>query len=394
MLTKTAPYYRFRNTMTAEFPRFPTLVWRTGVACVAVALVAGCSGPSRPKPSPLESFTPSQTVRTAWTARVGAAEGPLTLAVSPGAVTVSSSDGQIVSYDVGTGRERWRAAVGARLSAAVGSDGQRAAVVTADNELITLDQGRITWRERLPGRVITAPLVAGERVFVQAVDRSVRAYDALDGRWLWNFSRAGSEPLSLAQTGVLAAFRDTLVTGVGSRLIALDPVKGSVRFEVSLGLPRGTNEVERLSDLVGPVARSEDDLCVRSFQLAVGCVNMNRGNLRWSRPNAGFQGLAADESLVVGADGADRLTAWRAYSGETVWRVERLQYRGLGTPVMWSGLVAVGDSEGQLHFLAPQDGRTVARVSLDSAPSAAPRVVDGLLLVSTRSGTLYAFRAP
>lgn len=394
LVADAQPFHEpFNRSNMTEQSRGLTLAWRVGAVTLAAAVVAGCGSSSKPKPTPLESFTPSQTVRTAWTARVGAAEGPLSLAVSGATVAMASTDGQVVALDIDSGRERWRASIGSKLSAGVGSDGRIAAVVTADNELVALDEGKPLWRDRLPGRVITAPLVAGERVFVQSVDRSVRAYDALDGRWLWNYARPGVDPLSLAQNGLLAAFRDTLVIGSGSRMIGLDPTKGSVRFEVSLGLPRGTNEVERLSDLVGPAARSDDDLCVRSFQLAVGCVNMNRGTMRWSRPQSGYQGLAADDQLLVGADSADRLTAWRAETGETVWRVERLQHRGLSAPVIWSGLIAVGDSEGQLHFLSPQDGRTVARLSLDAALSGAPRVVDGTLLVATRAGTLYALRA-
>lgn len=110
-------------------------------------------------------------------------------------------------------------------------------MVTTENELVVLDAGQPSWRERLPGRVITAPLVAGERVFVQSVDRSVRAYDAVNGRWLWQYQRPGSDPLSLAQPGVLSAFRDTLVVGYSSRVVGLDPTRGSVRFEASLGVP-------------------------------------------------------------------------------------------------------------------------------------------------------------
>ena len=369
------------------------MTWRAGAVLVAAAVLAGCGSSSKPTPASLESFTPSQTVRTLWSARIGKAEGPLSMAVSTGAVAVASTDGQVVSIDPATGKERWKADIGAKISAGVGSDGRYAAVVTVDNELVVLDGGKPLWRDRLPGRVITAPLVAGERVFVQSVDRSVRAYDAQDGRWLWNFQRPGTDPLALAQSGVLAAFRDTLVVGVGSRLIGLDPLRGTVRMEASLGLPRGTNEVERLSDLVGPPVRSEDDLCVRSFQLSTGCVDMNRGTLRWSRPQAGYQGLAADDRIVVGADGADRLTAWRAESGEVIWRIDRFQHRALSTPVLWAGLIAVGDYDGQLHFLSSSDGRTVARVSLDGALSGAPKIVDGALLVATRDGTLYALRA-
>jgi outer membrane protein assembly factor BamB len=378
--------------MTAEPSKGLTRFAAVGALVLTAALLAACSSSSR-KPEPLESFTPSQTIRTVWSSRVGSADGSMSLAVSSNAVSVASTDGQVVSFEVSTGRERWRAAVGARLSAAVGSDGRFAAVVTTDNELVALDEGKPVWREKLPGRVITAPLVAGERVFVQSVDRSVRAYDALNGRWLWQYQRPGADPLSLAQNGVLSAFRDTLVTGYGSRMIGLDPLKGTPRFDVSLAQPRGSNEVERLSDLVGPAVRTDDDLCVRAFQLAVGCVNMNKGTLRWSRPQSGYQGLAADDNVVVGADGADRLTAWRSDTGEPLWRIERLQYRSLSTPVIWSGLIAVGDSEGQLHFLSIQDGRTVARVALDGALSAAPVVVDGTLMVSTRSGTIYALRA-
>jgi outer membrane protein assembly factor BamB len=37
----------------------------------------------------------------------------------------------------------------------------------------------------------TAPLVAGERVFVMGVDRVVHAFDATDGKKLWVLQRPG-----------------------------------------------------------------------------------------------------------------------------------------------------------------------------------------------------------
>jgi len=358
----------------------------------AVALLSAC-GSTKPKPASLETFTPTQGITTVWSKRLGSVDGPASLAVTKGAVTWAATDGQILSADVKTGQERWRAQANAKLSAAVGSDGRYAAVVTTDNELITFDQGKVLWRERLPGRVITAPLVAGERVFVQSVDRSVRAYDVLDGRWLWNYQRPGGDPLSLSTPGLLSAFRDTLVVGQGARFVGLDPLKGAPRFDFSVGTPRGTNEVERLADLVGPGARADDEICVRAFQLSVACIEMNRGSLRWSRPQSGTQAVAADETSVVGADGADRLTSWRTENGEIRWRVDRFTHRKLSAPAVWGKLIAVADDDGQLHILASDDGRTVARISLDDALSAAPVVSDGLLLLATRSGTLYALRA-
>ena len=359
----------------------------------SVALLSAC-GSTKPDPAPLETFKPSQDITTVWTQSLGSADGPIALAVSKGAVAWADSGGHVLSVDVKTGAQRWRAHVDGELSAAVGSDGRYAAVVTTENELIVLDQGKVIWRDPLPGRVITAPFVAGERVFVQSVDRSVRAYDVLDGRWLWSYQRPGSEPLSLSSPGLLQSFRDTLVVGQGARFVGLDPLRGTSRFDFSLGTPRGTNEVERLADLIGPGARADDEICVRAFQLAVACVEMNRGTLRWSRPQTGSQAVGADESIVVGGDSADRLSSWRTDNGELRWRIDRFLHRGLSAPVVWGKFIAVGDADGELHVLASDDGRTVARVSLDSPLSAAPVLAEeGLHLVATRSGTLYALRA-
>lgn len=372
----------------------PVSRWlRFGVGLTAAsALLAGC-GSSKPSPAALESLTPSVKVAPTWSYRVGSVDGTSTLSVANGVVVAASTDGEVVALDLASGKERWRGQAGGALSAAAGSDGRYAAVVTQGNELVAFDQGKVRWRERLPGRVITSPLVAGERVFVQAVDRSVRAYDVQDGRWLWQYQRPGGEPLALATPGVVSAFRDTLLVGHGARLLGLDPLKGTVRFDLNVGTPRGTNEVERLADLVGPLARTDDEACVRAFQLSVACVELNRGSLRWTRPQAGRQGVAANERLVVGADGADRLSAWRADNGDLLWRVDRFTYRGLSAPAIWSGRVVFGDDKDYLHVLDAADGRTVGRIELDSPLAAAPVVQGDLLLVLTRKGTVYALRA-
>lgn len=387
-----APMPMFRANPVNLIPAAPRLM-RAALAVVMVALMAAC-GSSKPTPAPLESLSnPGVRLSTVWSQRIGQVDGQLLLAVAQGSVTAANSDGDIVAFDVVSGRERWRTDAKVDLSAMVGSDGRYAAVVTQSNELLAFDQGKLLWRERQPGRVITAPLVAGERVFLQAVDRSVRAYDVQDGRWLWQYQRPGGEPLALATTGAIGAFRDTLLVGQGARLVGLDPTKGTPRFDVNLGTPRGTNEVERLADLVGPLARVDDEVCARAFQLTVACIELNRGSLRWARPQAGTQAVGANERMVVGADGADRLTAWKTENGDILWRVDRFTYRGLSAPAVWGNRIAVADKDGYLHLLAAEDGRTLARMELDGPLVAAPIVADQLLLVATRKGTLYALRA-
>lgn len=354
-------------------------------------LLAGCAGSGRPKPEPLAPLTPTMASGPAWTQQIEGIQFPLAIAVAGSTVTLAGNDGTVLALEAASGQAVWRANVGAKLSAGVGSDGRFAAVVTRSGELIVLENGQVKWRKLLATRVTTAPLVAGERVFVVGVDRAVQAFDALDGRKLWALRRPG-DPLTLAQSGVLSAFKDTLIVGQGPRMAGVDPLRGDVRWEVAIGSPRGANEIERLADLVGPSARVGNLVCARSFQAAVGCVDAERGALAWSKNIGGIDALAADAQFVFAADASDRITAW-SIKGDVAWTSDKLLYRSLGAPVSIGKAVVFGAEDGMLHFLSRDTGEALLRVPTDGSPPAAqPVVVDGVLLVVTRNGGLFAFR--
>lgn len=366
---------------------------RAGSLLLAAAVLVGCAA-SKPKPLPLEPLIPKIAGAVVWNKRIEKVEFPLTVAVNRGTFTLAGGDGTVLGLDADTGREIWRGSAGAKLGAGVGvaSDGRFAAVVTRDGELVTFEQGQVKWRKGLGTRVATAPLIAGERVFVLGVDRGVQAFDAIDGRKLWALQRTG-DPLTLSQTGVLVAFKDTLVVGQGPRLAGLDPLRGTVRWEVPVGSPRGANEIERLADLVGPAIRVGDVLCARSFQAAVGCVNAERATLIWSKNVGGVDGVAGDAEFVFAADASDRLTAWKAGSGDVAWSSDKLQYRGLGAPLSVGKTVVFGDADGMVHWLSRETGEPQLRLTTDGSPIVGAPVVSGsTMLVVTRNGGLFAFR--
>ena len=368
-------------------------LWPVAGGLALVAMLAACAGGAeKPKPKPLEPVSAPIAGRVVWNQRLDGVAFPLAVAVNGSVFTVAANDGTVLAVQSDTGREIWRGSAGGKLSAGVGSDGRFAAVVTRDGELVTFEAGKVLWRKPLGARVTTAPLVAGERVFVLGVDRAVHAYDALDGRKLWSLRRT-SDPLSLSQGGVLAAFKDTLVVGQGQRMAGVDPLQGTVRWEVPIATPRGANEIERLADLVGPAVRVSDTICARAFQSAVGCVNAERGNLVWSKNVGGTDSIAGDAQFVFGADASDRLTAWRTAGGEVAWTSEALMFRGLSAPLSVGKTVVFGDAEGTVHWLSRDSGQAQLRLATDGSPVAAPPVVAGsTMLVVTRSGGLFAFR--
>lgn len=359
---------------------------------ISLLLLSGCfSGPKKPQPAELTAVTPLVAASESWNARLGSITFPLSLTAAEGSVALASDDGTVVLLDAKTGRYIWRAALGTPISAGVGSDGKTAAVVTRSNDLVALRDGRELWRQKLGAEAFTSPFIAGGRVFVLAADRSVSAFDGQTGRKLWVQQRP-NEPLVLKQSGVLLAVGDTLVVGLAGRLAGLNPLSGSVRWEVPIASPRGINDVERLVDLVGSVSRQTDVVCVRAFQASIGCVNAARGTLMWTKPANGAQGIHGDARMVYGAETDGVVLALRSSDGERVWSTDSLRYRTLTAPLVAGRSVVVGDSRGFLHLLSREDGSLLNRLSTDgSAVAANPILVGQTMIAVTRNGGVFGF---
>jgi outer membrane assembly lipoprotein YfgL len=370
-----------------------TAASRLALVLLVAALAAACSsGPEKPKPTELAPNVALLGVRLAWSAKIGAVEFPLDVKVNAEKVTLAGSDGVLQSFDARSGASLWQSASVGRLAAGVGSDGRFAAVVTRENELVMLDAGRELWRQKLPAPSFTAPLVAGARVFLLTADRSVSAFDGNSGRKLWTQQRPG-ESLVLRQAGVLLAVGETVVVGMGGRMVGLNPANGAIKWDVPIASPRGTNDIERLVDLVGRVARDDSVVCARAFQTAVGCVDAVRGTLLWTKPASGSVGVHGDDKYLFGTEGDGKVVAWRRADGERAWTSELLRFRGLTAPLAVGRSIAVGDESGLVHWLSRDDGKALTRMTTDgSAIVAAPVMAGGTMVVLTRNGGIFGFK--
>ncbi|MFO1262419.1 MAG: outer membrane protein assembly factor BamB [Rhodoferax sp.] len=375
--------------MQAFTKRFAALL----ATAVVVAGLTACSGTKRPKPADLGPNPAAIGVRTAWTASIGSVTFPLSARVVDNLVYLASSDGVVVAIDARTGGDLWRSNLGVKLNAGVGSDGRYAAVVSRDGELINLDGGKEIWRQKLGATSLTAPLVAGSRVFVLAADRAVTAYDAQSGRKLWSQPRTG-DALTLGKSGIIMAVGDTLVVGQGGRLVGMQPLTGKVRWDVQVANSRGTNEVERLVDLIAGVSRQGDQVCARAFQSTVGCVDASRGTLLWSKSANGATGLDGDAQMVYGTESDGNVVAWQRKDGERMWVSELLRYRYLTAPTVVGKSVVVGDDTGTVHFLSSDKGNTLNRMSTDGSPIVTTPVLAGqTLVVVTQRGGVFGFKS-
>ena len=369
----------------------PALMRMAACLFIATGLLA-CAGTEKPKPTALEANPNTLRVKEVWRVMSGPSAAPLAMRVVGDRVITASSQGDITAVDATSGQVTWRATLGAALSAGVGTDGEYVAVVTRENYLVVLREAKEIWRQKLASVTLTAPLVAGARVFLVSADRTVLAFDASTGRKLWTQQRPG-ESLLLGQAGILMAMGDTLVTSQSGRLVGMSPQNGSVRWDVSVAVGRGVNEVERLVDLVAGTSRVGDDLCLRAFQTAVACVDTATGKTRWTKPASGATGLAGTTAAVFGTESDGKVVAWRRSDGERLWVNERLRFRGLSTPLAANAALALGDAEGFVHFLSLQDGTLLGRLATDgSHVIGSPIWVADTWVVVTQRGAVIGFR--
>ena len=367
-------------------------LWALWACCLAIALGA-CASFEKPKPEPLEANPATLAVKEVWRVNLGATASPLEMRAVGATLWAAATQGDLSLIDAATGQVRARSSAGQSLSAGVGADKQFVAVVSRDNQLIVQSDQKELWRQKIPSLVVTPPLVAGERVFVLAADRTVYAFDAANGRKLWTQQRSG-ESLLLAQAGLLTAVGDTLLVAQGGRLLGLNPQNGSLRWDVQVASGRGVNEVERLADLVSGVSRVADSVCLRAFQYAVSCVDTRTGRSVWNKSASGASGIGGDAQTVFGTESDGKVIAWRRADGEKLWTNEKLRFRSVTGPTLAGGALLLGDGDGNLHFLSPTDGKLLNRLSTDGSPIvSAPVWLASTWVVVTERGNVIGFRA-
>ncbi len=379
--------------------KFRWMAWLSfAIVCIFVlGLVACSSTPDKPTPTALADFKTQVNISKVWAAQIGpissGSGAPLSHNYAAGRLALVSGSGLVSVIDAETGVEAWRLSLNTPVSAGIGGDGERFAVISQANELIAISNAKVIWQVKLPASSFTSPFVAGGRVFVLTADRTVMAFDGASGQRLWSQQRPG-DPLVLRQAGILTSFQDKLLVGLSGRLVAMNPGNGVATWELTIGSSRGTNEVERLVDLVAGVSRVNNVICARAFQTSVTCIDAVKGSNLWTRSAQGHVGLSGSESMLFGSESDGKLVAWQRGSGQVAWQSEAFRFRGLTAPQFEAGQLVVGDNLGWVHWVDTSNGQTVGRIQVDSSGlEMTPVRVGKNWVVVSKSGLVQALRA-
>lgn len=378
------------------------------IAALALPLVlslGGCStvgswfgsGKKEIKPAELVEFKPNASMVRVWDASVGSAG---TYAFSPGtdgqAVYAAGRDGRIVKLDLATGRELWRVEAGQGLSAGVGVGEGLVLVGTPKGELLAFHakDGTTAWSAKLSGEILVPPVATRGMVAARANDGRVYLLEAGDGKVRWGTGRT-LPALTLREQSHLLLTGEVLYVGhAGGRISALALNNGAPLWESNVALPRGATELERIADVVGPLAMDDRQVCAAAFQGRIACFDAVRGNGLWARDVSALRGVDMDERMIYVADEHGALLAFDKTRGTNPWKQDKLRDRRLSSPVAVSGrFVAVGDYQGYVHLVSSDDGAFSARTATDgSAIVGVMLPLRSGLVVQTANGGVYTLK--
>ena len=314
-------------------------------------------------------------------------------ATQGGRVFVAGQRGDITALDADNGQRLWQVDTERSITAGVGLSPDLVLVGTLNGEVIALAQqdGSERWRSRVTSEVLAPPVGTDEVIIVRSADGVFTALQASDGTRLWGHNttlpvltlRGASTPL-LAEGLMIAGLDD-------GRLLLLDLASGSPIGERRLAVPSGRTEVERLVDIDADPQLLGEVLYAVAYQGALGALDMNSGELLWSRDFSAHSGLVVDERAVYLPHNDGEVWALNRRNGEILWRQPALSGRQPTAPASVGEHIVIGDFAGYVHWLDKSNGDIVARSRTDhEGLIGAPAVVGNRVLILGRSGRLDA----
>jgi outer membrane protein assembly factor BamB len=351
-------------------------------ACSSLDKLNPFSGDGK-KALALPSLAAEERLSLAWKSGIGGAgEYSYVPAVVGGAVFVAARNGDVTRVE--NGAQIWRTSIGQVISGGVGSDGTLVVVGTPKSDVVALDakSGKELWRARAGSEVLSAPALGDGMVVVRSGDSRIVAFDAADGKRRWIYQRA-TPPLSLrSSVGVRMADGKVFAGFPGGKLAALSSSAGSVVWEATVALPKGTTELERVTDVTSEPVVVNGIVCSVAYQGKLACFEVGNGNAIWSRDVSSSLGIDADSRYVYVTDEDGVIDALDRSSGASIWRQDQLKSRGVGRPLVLGERIAVADASGYVHLLRRTDGALMARIQTDSSGIRAPLIGSGNKLIA------------
>ncbi|MDA8717000.1 PQQ-binding-like beta-propeller repeat protein [Alphaproteobacteria bacterium] len=354
--------------------------------------------------------------KRAWRAFIGGSGDSLTELAQPmvageQAFTVAPN-GMVTAFDIKTGKVNWQVSVEEftddplpGIAGGLAVHGETVFVHAGGRSLaaLSVQDGSSIWSISLRFPVRGGPTMIGqEAIAVTDLDGNIFAYSANDGSLFWE--RAGLPVNTVVYGAPSPAFaNDQLaVAGYGGDISLLEANSGQIIWSDSLAAFSPRTQIQRLGDIRAHPVFDGGLVFAVSQAGQIAAFNARSGLLIWDQPIGGIEmpWVAGKSLFLQTIDG--RLYALRRSDGAVRWVAdlpgalpkgavaseEIPRYVG---PVVVDGKVMVISKSGSLFVFDANTGDGGKTIDVGSDVVTAPQMASGMMFVLSGNGTLTAF---
>ncbi|CAM4257629.1 outer membrane protein assembly factor BamB [Pseudoalteromonas ostreae] len=381
---------------------------------LCMATLVGCSSSDDEDELVLPEIVNQFETKVIWQESIGDGVGHyfsrLTPAVYKDRVFVANRAGKVEALSLENGntlwetdvRENltfwpWQSDISAKLSGGILQAYGKIFIGSEHGYLVALDRetGEVVWRKKVPGEVLAKPAAGDGLIYVNLGSGKLLALHPDTGEERWSHEQEvpaltlrGQSSPTVANGGVLVG----LETGKLSVLIS---DSGYSAWSAEIATPKGASEFERLVDVDTQPLISGPYAYAIAYNGNLAAVDIRSGNVVWKREYSSYRDLAMDTQTIYVVDSNGVVYGLDKTSGIERWSQPALRGWYLTGPAVAGNYLAMGDQEGNLHWLNKESGELVSREDFDSSGFfIEPIVADDKLILYTRDGEVSAVKIP
>lgn len=364
----------------------------TRITCLSLLVgLSACSSnsPVDPDTLPVElgPVQGNMGAEVVWSRSIGrgadALSNPLRVAVVGDRLFVSDYSGSVKALNLTTGQPVWERNLRTSVAAGVGVGDGLVLLSDSAGTVYALEQttGAERWRRSMASEVLAPPQAGSGSTIVLAQDGRLYALSSTDGTQNW---RVEVEKPLLTLRGNASPTIAEGVAFVGhdsGKVAGYRLSDGAILWNARVGVPEGTNELERMVDVDAAPLLHNGIVYGLSYQGGLLAINPQTGRGQWFQEASSVKELGASGGTVAMTDGDGTVRAFSATSGDLLWESSAVRNRGVSGPAVDELYVAVADFEGYLHLLRRATGAMAERIRVSRNPVRSP-------LVNTPQGIL------
>ena len=308
---------------------------------------------------------------------------------------VGTSDGGLHSLDAATLTSRWRFSTGGGVESEPLYSAADDSVYFGSNDggvyKLRAADGKLLWRVGTNAKILCAPVLVGEALFVVDANDTLLCIEAGTGKLKWFRQRQPAAGMEISGNAGPAVHGGLIVTGFSDGVVnAYRTHDGSEAWAAPVDLnaqaaESGAADAIRYLDVdTTPVIASVDGeelVFVSSYETGTYALYLASGAEAWH--NDGVKGATdlvlwsgalrdgGDKRVLVASSGLGGLSGLEPSTGRELWH-RNLEAGGVTAVEPWAGALLVGTSRYGLFLVHPLDGGVIDGVGQGASFAARP----------------------